>query len=221
MEAIKENLITIVLIFIIIIVSIAFGIFMYNIAIRNFNTNDFKVQEISDLNEGINENVIVEPEIEEINNSTNPEEGQSNEIVLTEIANIFNNCKSTQEMIERGYTMEAYASENDITIVSSGDGLVFYVQFVLNDNILSSEIEYIDLNSGLTAIKSMLAVKLVDCVGQTKGFADGELLNSLGNEEAMNYTIENEGVEIKQLADNKGMSIKVDLNSNFSFLNLY
>ena len=145
---------------------------------------------------------------------------QINDSTLSNIANTFNSCNASQKMRLQGYTMNAMATENKITVFSSGEGLNFNIEFILDNNILYTEIMYNETDPRITAIKVTLAVILVDCVGQVKGYPDGTLSTALGDEVAMNYTIENEGVEIKQLANGNDMVVKVDLNNNFSFLDI-
>lgn len=138
---------------------------------------------------------------------------------LTQITNIFNNCNTVKQMIAQGYTMSASARTNGITISSSGNGLYYTVEFELNNDILSTQIEYDKQEYRNSLIKLYLALPLVDSVGQMKGYADKTLFNALNKEEAKNYTLENEGVEIKNAPNSKDIIIRVDLNSDFSFLN--
>lgn len=216
MKIIKENYITIILISVIITILLGLGVFIYKITNKYKNIDNnitiTEFQAISNTNNDISQKNIIVQERENDETFTNS--------TLIQIASIFNNCNITQKMILQGYTMEATATPNEINVFSSGDGLAFNVKFILNDNVLSVKILYNDSDSRLTAIKSLLAVTLIDCVGQAKGFSDGALSTALGRDEAMNYTLENEGVEIKLLENSKGMEFRVDLNSNFLFLNM-
>ena len=123
-------------------------------------------------------------------------------------------------MREQGYTFNAIASGDKITVFSSGNGLSFNIEFILNNNILYTEVLYNQADSRITAINLTLAIALVDCIGQVKGYPEGALTEALSNETAMNYTIENEGIEIKQLDNSQNIYVKVDLNSSFSFVGI-
>ena len=222
MNFIKENFVTVLLVSLILIILLGFGFFIYKIAIEDDN-NNIEIAEMPEFIPIIDNNSVIDEvdSTKEIISSTTFDEtdAQINDSILSNIANTFNSCSASQKMRLQGYTMNAMATENKITAFSSGDGLNFNIEFILDNNILYTEIVYNETDPRITAIKVTLAVILVDCVGQVKGYPDGILSAALGDEVAMNYTIENEGVEIKQLANGKDMVVKVDLNSNFSFLN--
>ena len=147
MKFIKENSITILLVSLIIIILLALGIFIYKMTIEYNNNSNIVVEEIPTtmINNNMNEsNKIIEQVEDEISknksNSISVEENDRNtqivESTLIQIANIFNNCNPTQEMKLQGYTMNATALDNEITVFSSGDGLSFSVEFMINDNIV-------------------------------------------------------------------------------------
>ena len=223
MNFIKENFVTILLVSLILIILLGFGFFIYKITIEDDN-NNIEITEMPEFIPIIDNNSVIDEEdnTKEIISSTTFDETdtQINDSTLSSIANTFNSCNASQKMRLQGYTMNAMATENKITVFSSGDGLNFNIEFILDNNILYTEIMYNETDPRITAIKVTLAVILVDCVGQVKGYPDGTLSTALGDEVAMNYTIENEGVEIKQLANGNDMVVKVDLNNNFSFLNI-
>lgn len=211
LDYIKVNKFIVVLISIILVVVLVAGLIIYNIVNRN---ND----EIPEVN--LSKNTVVEKEDEEIIYKTEQNQDRlEKRKILDKIAKIFNNCKQTKKMEEKGYIMNAIADDYKISTYLSIAGVSFDVYFTLEDNILSTRIIYISESPEITALKLSLAITLVDCVGQANGYEDGKLFNALGDEKAMNYSIEKEGVEIKQLEKNKDFIIKVDLNSNFSFLN--
>lgn len=114
--------------------------------------------------------------------------------------------------------MNASVSKNEIFISSSGDNLYFNVNFKKEDNILYSEILYDLVDNRKTAIKMYLAIILADCVGQVKGYSEREITKALSDKNALNYTIENEGIEMKKKNDETGILIKIDLNNDFSSL---
>ena len=109
--------------------------------------------------------------------------------------------------------------ENKLKVFTSGDGLSFDIEFEIYDNILFTEIYCNEDEPRITAIELTLAISVVDCVGQMKGYPQRELAVALGAEQALNFTIDNEGIEMKQIEDGKKILVKVDLNSSFLFLN--
>lgn len=221
----NNNIVTVVLILVIIIVLILVGAFIAlnkevffagedTLSKEDFvqanvseTTEEENVQDVSDSTGGVENN----------NGETNVEES-TEDPVLVQIVDRFNSCSATQEMRQLGYTMNATTQENRINVVSSGDGLYFNVIFLRNDNILSTEIRHNTVEPRSTLIKTLLGINLVDCVSQLKGYPERTLTLALNEEVASNYTLENEGVEIKSL-DNNGIAIRIDLNSEFSFLN--
>ena len=122
-------------------------------------------------------------------------------------------------MKQLGYTIYAMAQSNTLNVFSSGDGLYFNVKFTLEDNILFTEIEDNEIEPREPMIRTMLGIILFDCVSQTKGYPERALTQALNDDIAMNYTLENEGVELKAL-DNGGLAMRIDVNSNLSFLNM-
>lgn len=137
---------------------------------------------------------------------------------LTQIANIYNNCSSTQKMRAAGYNMNAVAGVSGITISSSGDGLYYTINFKLENDVLSTQIYLDEQEQRNSLIKLLLTIPLLDCVGQLKEYPEGAMLTAINNDEAQYYTLENEGVEIKNAQNNKDVIVRIDLNSEFNFL---
>lgn len=221
----NNNIVTVVLILVIIIVLILVGAFIalnkevFFAGEDTLSKEDFVQANVSETTEGENVQDVSDSTggVENNNGETNVEES-TEDPVLVQIVDRFNSCSATQEMRQLGYTMNATTQENRINVVSSGDGLYFNVIFVRNDNILSTEIRHNTVEPRSTLIKTLLGINLVDCVSQLKGYPERTLTLALNEEVASNYTLENEGVEIKSL-DNNGIAIRIDLNSEFSFLN--
>lgn len=220
MNFIKENLVTILLVFLIIIIILLFGLYIYIITSKYNNYIAEKPQNmlIIDNNSVLEKEESTEETMESI--TVVEKDTQLEESTLSKIANIFNICNASQNIRLHGYTMNAMSTENRIEVSSSGNGLYFNIEFILYNNILYTEIMYNEDDPRITAIKLILAIILVDCVGQVKGYPDGTLFTALRDEVAMNYTIEKEGVEIKQLVNGDGIVVKVDIDSNFSFLDI-
>ena len=136
--------------------------------------------------------------------------------VLDHIANKYNSCSATQEMRAKGYTMNATKQDNKILLSSSGVGINYSVEFILNNNILSTEILITD---SIGQAKMICAVVLADCIAQLKGYSERTLTNALNDEISATYTLSNQGIELRPLENTQGMSLKVDLSKDFSFLN--
>lgn len=222
MNFIKENLVTILLVSLIIIIILLFGLYIY-IYIITSKYNNYIVETpqnmlIIDNNSVLEKEENTEETMESI--TVVEKDTQLEESTLSKIANIFNICNASQNIRLHGYTMNAMSTENRIEVSSSGNGHYFNIEFILYNNILYTEIMYNEDDPRITAIKVILAIILVDCVGQVKGYPDGTLFTALGDEVAMNYTIEKEGVEIKQLVNGDGIVVKVDIDSNFTFLDI-
>ena len=86
-------------------------------------------------------------------------------------------------------------------------------EYKLDGNVLSITLNKDDF------IGSMVTTHLVDSIGQLHGYKDGKLILTLNSEEIMNYTIEKEGYEIKQLDDGM-VSIKVDLSKKIPLIDI-
>lgn len=223
----SNNIVTVILIFAIIVVLILIGVFIFQyrevflgeenaIVTENFlHTNTMGVSKSTNTQESESTINTVENNEEEISIQA---EDEGTDSMLTQIIDRFNSCSATQEMRQLGYTMYATAQANTLNIISTGDGLYFNVNFMLEDNILFTEIENNTTEPREPIIRTMLGISLVDCVSQIKGYPEKTLTQALNDDAAMNYTLENEGVEIKSL-NNGGLTIRIDLNSNLSFLN--
>ena len=220
MGFLKENIISILLIILIIAVLGVLGIFLYKTVVDNSKSTSETEQNLSNEESLISDanviNILEEKEDNTVNNVINTQKNLSEvDPRLIEIANIFNNSKLTQEMKSMGYTMNATVIGNRITVSTSGDGLTFNTDFWLNNNILSADITVKNISS---TINLMLGLLVIDSVGQMKGYSENTLISAFENKEFTNYTIENEGLELKQLDNGHGISMKIDLNNNFPFL---
>lgn len=223
----SNNVATVILILAIIIVLMFVGGFIF------LNKDLFFLEEDSLSEEDFVQTNIIEEtktttaeERDSINTTENDTETSPEEIItdpmLIQIANRYNSCSAVQEMRGLGYTMNATARQNRISINSSGDGLFFNVVFVCNDNILSTEIRVDTIDARQSLIRGILGLSLMDCVAQIKGYPERALTQSFNQDVASNYTLENEGAEIRNLnsyLDNSVISMKIDLESELSFLN--
>lgn len=213
------------------------GIGIYKVSteegISTNNENVIVDVEEKNENEEIEESLIEEQEtnVEEISEiekidteeETNIEEendgseiAEEGDLILNQIANKFKECNTRREMIRQGYYMDITVRGNKIAIHSGGVGVSVTQYFQLEENILTTSIREDLGTSEENIVKSLLATVLFDCVAQLKGYPERTLTLRLAEEESQYYTLEKEGVEI--VVDN-GLIMKIDLNSNFDFLN--
>ena len=125
---------------------------------------------------------------------------------LGEIVEKFNNSNAVKSYKEYGELIATIDEEKSnvisITLAKDEEKLIF--NYELEGSILSCEFSETEIMQAF--ITSMLA----DSIGQLNGYEDGELYDTLNSEEILNYTVENEGFEIKK---NEGKySIKIDIN---------
>lgn len=220
----SSNITTFFLIIIIIIVLILVGGFIVLNKDVFFKKTDKSLVENfvqENIVIGISETENTQESIDTIQNDDLETNSQTDvtDSMLIQIVNRYNSCSATQEMRQQGYTQYATNQGNNINIISSGDGLYFNVNFVCQDNILSTEVRVDATESREIIAKIMLGITLLDSVAQIKGYPERTLTNALNEDAAMYYTLENEGVEMEVLGNNEGMAIKIDLDSDLSFLN--
>ena len=224
MNSIKENFVIILLVFLILITVLGFGGYIYIISQEDNNGGNTEVLESElSINNYINDINKEQENNEDINELINNEEKniQNNNSILDEITKKFNNCNVSQKLGLQGYMTNAVAIENKILVYTSGNGISFNVEFILDNNILYAKMINGEEDSKISAIKLLLAIILADSVGQVKGYPEGLLCVDLLDEAARNYTIENEGIEIKQLDNGEIIIVSIDLKSSFPFLNKY
>lgn len=144
--------------------------------------------------------------------------GKKEETILDKIKEKFNNCSFTSGMRKKGYTVVATAVGNELDVFCGGYNVGIDIIFKLdNNNILSSEILFDDDNSD-AVLKLLLSIVTIDCIAQLKGYDEYSFRDASNNEKVLNYTLKKEGVEIKKFGKEEGLRVKVDLNSDFSFL---
>jgi len=132
---------------------------------------------------------------------------------LEEVADKFNNCKSVESLKEYEHYYIASVDENNpntllITITTEEGKSEF--SFVLEDGILS--------NDTLSGSQLYATIMLIDAVGQVNGYEDGELFYTVNSEVIHDYTIENEGFELKENGDY--ISIKMDIDKKIPLVDL-
>lgn len=150
--------------------------------------------------------------------SSLPEEKETDSRLI-KIVNEFNSSDASTYMLAQGYVLTAIATGNNITVLGSGDGINTTVVFTLEGDILSTVIVNDTKNPQKPVLEILHAMSLLDSIGEYKGYPERTIINEFDKEESKYYTVENEGIEIKQDSDTGNAIIKVDLNKSFSFLN--
>lgn len=160
----------------------------------------------------------IKPSEKKIIKRVGEDEEKEDESVLSQIANIFNNGKARDIMNEQGYIAYAKAKDDRIDMSVGQDHIRVSIEFILEDNILYIEVFYDEIEPMLSAAKMMASILVADCVGALKGYPEGALIKAVTKENAKNFTIENEGIEIRQLNSEQSGMIKIDLKSDLPFL---
>ena len=131
---------------------------------------------------------------------------------LVEIAKKINNCESVKSYKEYGYEIKATTKNNTLTITSKMNGTKSKVDFQINENILSNE--------NLSTNDLMATLLVINGVGQTYGYKDGELSQNINtfSDDFKNYTLDNEGLELV-ISDDK-VSLKIDLSKKVPLIDM-
>lgn len=131
---------------------------------------------------------------------------------LNKIAETFNNCETVKTYKQYGYDLVANSTKDTLTISSTMGENKTTVEFKLNGDILSNE--------NLSTNDMIMALLVIDSVGQTMGYKDGELSKNMNafSDEIKAYTLDKEGFEMV-LGDNKN-SIKIDLSKKIPLISM-
>ena len=133
---------------------------------------------------------------------------------LEEIATSFNNCDTVKGYATNGSVWKATSSGNKLMITVTANDETTNVEYTLEDTILSANFSK---ENALTELA--VSMILTDCIGQLHGYSDGELFTTLNSEKVVNYTVENEGLEIIELPDN-GYQIKIDISKKIPLIDV-
>ena len=135
---------------------------------------------------------------------------------LEEIAEIFNNSSSVndyEELFESEFIASTDESEpNAISITIKTENGSSKISFEKEGNILS--------NTHLDDENLVAAFLLAESIGQANGYNDGELINNFNMfvDEVYNYTVENEGFEVKE--DEGNYSVKMDITKKVPLIDV-
>ena len=133
---------------------------------------------------------------------------------LNEIAKKINNCESVKNYKEYGYDIKATATKDTLTVNSKMGDTKSKVDYKLNGNILSNE------NLSITDLMSTLLV--LNGVGQTYGYKDGELSQNINafTEDYKKYTLDKEGLELIMSDESDKVSIKIDISKKIPLIDI-
>lgn len=131
---------------------------------------------------------------------------------LNKIAKNINNSESVKTYIDAGYKMKASAFGNRLVLKSKIDKTKSKVEFKLKKNILSNE--------NLSTNDLIFAMLVINGVGQTYGYEDGELSQNINSfpEEYEKYTLEKEGFELVTKDDR--VSLKIDVSKKVPLIDM-
>ena len=131
---------------------------------------------------------------------------------LEEIAKNINNCESVTNYKEYDYIIKAITKNDTLTIATTFNDKTSKVDFVLKDNILSNE--------NLSNNDLMPALLVLNGVGQTYGYKDGELSNNINTftEDFQKYSLDKDGLELIITDDN--VSLKIDITKKIKLIDM-
>lgn len=126
-------------------------------------------------------------------------------VTIDDVINKFHSSSlvtSSEIEIEATYTDTHFFISEHIT------GPDIHTTFTRTNNVLSITIDTSDENSSNKLDKTKY---LIDIIGQLHGYKEGDLLNSINNQDITKFTIAKEGLEITKLSETK-QTIKFDIS---------
>ena len=131
---------------------------------------------------------------------------------LDKIVNKFNNSDTVKSYKDYGFIIKASSNKDVLTISKDMNGTKSTIKFKLEDNILSNE--------NISNEDLMTALLLLDSVGQTYGYKDGELAKNLNAfpDEIKKYTLNKEGLEF--ISSDEKSSLKIDISKKIPLIDM-
>ena len=131
---------------------------------------------------------------------------------LDDISKKINNCETVKSSKEYGYEIVASSTKDTLTISTKMDKTKTKVEFKLDGNILSNE--------NLSTDELILALLLIDGVGQTYEYEDGQLAQNMNAfpDEIQKYTLDKEGIEFK--TNGEKTSLKIDISKKTPLIDI-
>ena len=131
---------------------------------------------------------------------------------LNDIAKNINNSETAKTYKEYGYELKATATKDTLTITSKMEDSKTTVSFKLSGDILSNE--------KLSNEELMLALLLIDGVGQAHGYKEGQLSQNMNafTEEYTKYTLDKEGLEL--IVGDNSTSVKINISKKIPLIDM-
>ena len=138
--------------------------------------------------------------------------GCGKKVELKDIVKKINNCETVKTYESYDYKVVASESDDKLTISGTMGEDKTTLEFKLDGNILSNE--------SISNDNLMLALLVIDGVGQAHGYNDGQLSKNLNTftEELKKYTLEKEGFEI--VIGDESTSIKMDISKKVPLIDM-
>ncbi len=136
---------------------------------------------------------------------------------LIQIVNKFNTSSIVDDYKSVGGTIKAVRNSNKINIEATSGEETVNIEFALNGNILSAEV------NGKDFMELIISMDVIDIIGQLSGYEEDELKKTLNSDKATNYTLETEGFETEKLSEEK-IRISIDITKKIplvDFSNIY
>lgn len=133
-------------------------------------------------------------------------------VTLDNIVKKFNDSETVKAYKNYGYELSASTTKDVLTISSTVGEDKSTVEFKLEGNVLSNE--------NLSNEDLMLALILIDSVGQTYGYKDGELAQNMNafSDKIKKYTLDKEGFEL--VIGDEDASIKIDISKKIPLISM-
>ena len=133
---------------------------------------------------------------------------------LDDIAKKINNCESVKNYKEYGYEIKASTTKDTLTIASKTEETKSKVEFKLENDILSNE--------NLSTEDLMATMLVINGVGQTYGYKDGELSKNINTfaEDYRKYTLDKEGLELIINGNDDKVSLKIDISKKVPLIDM-
>ncbi len=133
---------------------------------------------------------------------------------LEQIANAFNNSPQLDAYTQANVTYQARAGENKIIVTSEVGTAIAAYEYPVEGTIISHR----HLNDDrMEAENFSIWFILIDSIGKLYGYDYGELYRVIMTEEIKNYTLENEGYEMKENEAGK-YDCKADLSKKIPLM---
>ena len=138
--------------------------------------------------------------------------GCGRKVELKNVVEKINNSQTVKSYEEYGYKIVASEADDKLTISSTMGDDKSTLEFKLEGNILSNE--------NISNDDMMLALLVIDGVGQVNGYKDGELAKNMNtfSENVKKYTLEKEGFQI--VLGDVNSSIKIDLSKKIPLIDI-